>query len=345
MLQLISRAYGGMKRRVEEVRSNLSVRMKTKHLCGPAHISLADDECAVVSLVKDAEYFLEHFLLHHFNLGASYVVLLDNGSTDATLEIARSFDRVIVASNSLPARYYECLLRKWAAKRFVSGGWILFVDSDELFDIPLGNQIGNLIRYCNRNGFTSVVTQMLDLFCSMPYSAVSKLTYAESIAAMGCYSLNQLTSIPYHDVDQIAFNYFLTNNVCGFSPLHLYKGGIRREVFGEDCFLSKHSLVRNIDGVDLMSHPHCASGVCCADVTAVLRHYKLSGAYLDRDRRSVTACTWDHGEDRRRLQTAGKGEAFAITCIEPRRYRGTGALIDEGFLVCSDRYRVAMQQA
>lgn len=345
MHRTLPRVLNGLKRRVDGAREALAVRLNTKHLYGPERVHLQEDECVAVSLVKNAEYFLEGFLDHHFNIGASYVVLLDNGSTDATMDIARSYDRVVLAQSHLPARRYECLLRKWAVRKFVSGGWILFVDSDEMFELPVGRRVEDLTHYCNRHGFTAVVTQMLDLFSPLSYDQLRSMTYAQSIEAANEYSLAALTRISYDDDDKVSFSYFLRRNRCDFDTVKLMVGGVRREIFGEECFLSKHSLVRNIDGIDLMSHPHCASGVSCADVTALLRHYKLTGAYLDRDRKSVAARTWDHGEDRRRVQVVGRDDTFAIKVPEPRRYRGPQALLDEGFLVCSERYRTTLRSS
>ena len=120
---------------------------------------------------KNAEYFIEEFLRHHLALGVAHVVIVDNGSRDRTVDIARSFDRVSVVRNTLPAKQFECLLRARIARRMVRGGWLLFVDQDELFGFPYGEgrPIGNLIDYLNAQGFTAVVTQMLDMFSSRPY--------------------------------------------------------------------------------------------------------------------------------------------------------------------------------
>jgi hypothetical protein len=103
--------------------------------------------------------------------------------------------------------------------------------------------------------------------------------------------------------------------------------------------LSKHSLVRNLAGIGLMTHPHCASGVQVADVTGLLRHYKLAGDYLARDRASVAAGTWDHAEDAKRLAAAKGGDGFALSPATPQVYAGQAPLVAQGFLQVSDRFR------
>jgi hypothetical protein len=224
------------------------------------------------------------------------------------------------------------------------GGWLLFVDSDELFDVPLGSgpTLPRLITYLNTQGYTAMVTQMLDLFSPQSYRATKNLTSPATVTAFTQYSLGQITRLPYHDKAQVAFSWFMQSNDCADPGVMLQTGGLRREVFDETPFLSKHSLVRNQSGVNLMSHPHCASDVRIADVTGLLRHYKLAGPYMDRDRKSVAARTWDHDEDRRRVARTSEGDSFAITVADPKEFTGTKALLDQGFLYASERYRAFM---
>lgn len=306
---------------------------------GPASVDLAPDEVALIALVKDAAYFLGPFLQHHQSLGVRHIVLLDNGSTDDTVAIAKRFEGVTVLCNTLPAKRYEVLLRVQAA-RVVRGGWLLFADADEMFETPLAVPLPRLLAYLNGRGFTAMVAQMLDLFSPVPYGAAKRWDYGQVIARADRYSLGGVVSVPYHDREQIGFSWFLDRNE---GEVALKIGGVRAEVFGEACFLSKHSLVRNMAGVEVMSHPHCASGVRVADVTGLLRHYKLTGDYLARDRASVAAGTWDHAEDAKRLAAAGAGDAFVIAPAQMQAYAGPEALVEQGFLAVSDDYRQFLQ--
>lgn len=301
-------------------------------------VELHVDEVAVVSLMKDAGYFIAAFIQHHQALGVRHILIIDNGSSDDTVAIAKQFDDVTVIRNTLPAKRYECLLRDCAARSVLRGGWVLFVDSDELFETPLSAPLPRLLTYLDSQGFTAMVTQMLDLFAPQAYGETKNWDYAQVLRKADRYSLGQMQSFAYHDHTHIGFSWFLEGNEAP-PEVTLKAGGLRREVFGEACFLSKHSLVRNLPGIGLIPHPHCASGVSVADVTGLLRHYKLAGDYLARDRASVAAGTWDHAEDARRLEAAKGGDGFVINPAEAWAYKGPEDLAERGFLVASDRFR------
>ncbi|MGO4907939.1 glycosyltransferase family 2 protein [Pseudorhodobacter sp. W20_MBD10_FR17] len=332
---MIARVFAGIGRRWQAFAARRRVARGNLVVHGPAQVDLAVDEVGVVCLMRDAAYFVGSFIAHHRALGVRHIVIIDNGSSDDTVAIAAGCEDVTIIRNTLPAKHYEVLLRTQAARVF-RGGWVLFADADEMFEVPLGAPLPQLTGYLNARGFTAMVTQMLDLFSPLPYGAGKGWTYPQVLAQADHYSLGQVVSVPYHDHDRIGFSWFLAGNG---GDVALKIGGLRAEVFGEACFLSKHSLVRNVAGVQLMTHPHCASGVQVADVTGLLRHYKLAGDYLARDRASVAAGTWDHAEDANRLAAAEGGDAFTIQPAAPQVYSGTAALVDQGFLEASDDYR------
>lgn len=323
-------------RRRQEARA---VQAQTQVVSGPGRVTLQANECAVVSMMKDAGFWVADFIRHHQDLGVRHIVILDNGSSDDTVQIAQGFDHVTVLRNTLPAKQYECHLREAAARQVVQGGWILFADSDEMAEILGG--LRTLLDYCNAQGFTAVVSQMLDLFAPLPLSQTRGLDYAQARAVMDRYSLGALGHQPYFAPEN-PLHWFLKDN-RGAEGVDLLIGGLRREVFGEDCLLSKHSLVRNLPGAQLMTHPHTASKVTVADVSFVLRHYKLAGDFVARDQASVVQGTWDHSEDARRLDTVGARD-FQIEPAQSHVYAGPGQLVEQGFLVASQTYSAFASQ-
>jgi glycosyltransferase involved in cell wall biosynthesis len=339
MMPLTARLTAAITRRLSDWQDRRLVAGAFRLVHGPGRVVLAEGQAGLVVLVKDAAWFLPAFLTHHLALGVAHVVVVDNGSTDRTVAIASGFAQVTVLSNPLPAKRHEVRLRAMAAARVLRGGWTMFADADEMAEVPGG--LAAMLSYANAQGFTAVLGQMLDLCAPGDQRAMAGMNYATAIAACDTYTVEGLTRHPYHDTEGIGFHWFLKDNLCADPEVRLLSGGLRRVVFGETPFLSKHTLVRNVPGVRAMTHPHCASRVSVADVTLCLRHYKLAGDWRARDRASVAAATWDHAEDARRMQAAG-GEAFVLTPPAPHRWQGTGALLDEGFLYASARARKAL---
>ena len=338
-MPLASRLISALSRRLSDLRDRRRMAGAFRLVHGPGRVTLQPDQAGLVVLARDAAWFLPAFLEHHFGIGVTHIVVVDNGSTDRTVEIAAAHDRVTVLQNPLPAKRHEVRLRAMAAGRVYRGGWTMFADADEMAEAPGG--LTPLLRYAEAKGFTAVVGQMLDLCAPGDQRAMAGVDYPAAITACDTYTLEGLTRHPYHDTQGIGFHWFLRDNLCADPGVRLLSGGLRQAVFGERPFLSKHTLVRNVPGVRTMTHPHCAGGVNVADVTLCLRHYKLAGNWQARDRTSVAASTWDHAEDARRLQAAGQ-PTFVMTPPAPRRWQGTGALLEEGFLHASDKARTAL---
>jgi hypothetical protein len=57
-------------------------------------------------------------------------------------------------------------MKRYLVKKFSQNRWNLFADADELFDYPFSDvlSLNSLLSYLNRNSYTAVVAQMLDLF-------------------------------------------------------------------------------------------------------------------------------------------------------------------------------------
>lgn len=156
---LIGRAGASLRRRTREGIAGARVFLHTTRLHGPARVDLGPDDCGVVTMVKDAAYFIDELIRRHAALGVKHILVIDNGSQDATVEMAMRHPNVTVLRNTLPPRQFESRLRADLARRIYRGGWLLFVDSDELFTPPGdGPQaLRRLCGYCNAHGFTAVV--------------------------------------------------------------------------------------------------------------------------------------------------------------------------------------------
>ncbi|HLS19258.1 MAG TPA: hypothetical protein VK090_05555, partial [Paracoccaceae bacterium] len=148
----------------------------------------------------------------------------------------------------------------------------------------------------------------------------------------------------YHS-PQIAerFRWVVHGNRCGDLAVRLHQAGLRKELFGQDPFLSKHALVRNHARVMVQTHPHFATNVNVADVTFLIHHFKFAGDWVARDQVAALEGHWGHGREKGRMAAIG-GDAgeFCLTPAEPRAWRGVEVLLEEGFLYASPRFRREM---
>lgn len=317
----------------------MRVKFATRYVSGRKKIFLCDDEVGVVCLVKNGKFYIEELLQHHRSLGVKHFLFIDNGSVDGTAELLRDCEDVTLVINELPVKKYEIKLRAQLARMVFSGGWLLFVDSDEIIEMPFGEGggISRFLRYCNENKYDVVVGQCLDLFSLMPIGETASLSYRECIKIFDKYSLNFIIEFEYHDKANVSMWWFLKDNIVSNESIKIKYGGIRKELFDEHCGLTNHRLVRNLPQIGIYTHPHCCSNARCADFTLLIRHYKFAGNYIDRERLQLAAQTWGHGENVRRFSKTSDSE-FKFLPQEYHRYVDTAKLVNEGFLTCSDNF-------
>jgi len=228
-------------------------------------------------VVKNGEFFLPEFISHHMNLGFAHIFLLDNGSTDRTLDIARSHSCVTVYQSLLPVDKYQGALKRHLATVAAPNGWCLDVDIDEFFDYPLSSEVPlrKLLTYFDKSGFTAMVTQMLDMFSEVPLSEMASSTERPPLTDYHYYDLSEMRREEYLLSSLVAS--FASSNEPTNALTALFYGGTRKYLYGLDCLLTKHSLFRTSRGLRLFDHVHFVANARLANVSGLLRHYKFAG--------------------------------------------------------------------
>ena len=322
-----------VRERIEWVDRTARVPLSFRHRSGPTVLPLEADDVAIVCLVRDGAFYLPRFLEHHFALGVKHIVLVDNGSTDQTLDLAARDNRVTVVQSRLPARRYECDLRRYAVHRFVRHHWCLIIDADELFDYPHSDHVAlsTLVRTLRERGDTAVISQMLDLFPRGSLLEPECIDPASFWKAHRFYDLENIVRHDYHS-RSVPFYTSLESNEITSEAIKYHFGGIRRTVFGLNNCITKHGLIWVGDEVTPVTHPHCSSGVRCSDFTALIKHYKFAGDFFTKIRKQVANRTWEHGEDEAYL---GKPAADVVLYQDDtsRELSCTQQLVEEGFLI------------
>lgn len=303
------------------------------HLHGPEGPTTAPDDVIVVALVRDGMFYLDAFLRHYRALGAAQFVFCDNGSGDGTIERLQQEKDVVILRSTLPWGEVENDFRRYAAGRYAPGRWCLYADMDEIFTFEGAEQIGlpGLTRYLATQGYTAMMAQMLEMVPDAALSEASQLTYAEALEAYEWYDLRQITRYDYHD-RQIGFAWFLKDNRLANDRLQVLFGGLRARVFDENCCLTKHPLVRIVEGVEPGVHPHAASGVQVAPMTGLIKHYKFAGDAAARDADTLARGVIPHGEDARRMARFKAEPELSLWSNEAQRFEGLAPLYAEGFL-------------
>lgn len=315
------------------------VRARLRHLHGPVFHELRDDQAAVIVLGQNTAFYLPRLVAHHRELGIEHFVLLDNGSTDSSVECAADLG-MIVASCALSFRDFQMEMRHAATTAFCRGGWRLVVDSDELFDYPGSSRhtLPEVLTWLNARGQTAVVAQMLDLVPEDGFTAALDSDYDQAIAACEWYDVSTIEAHSYLD-PALPFAHLLARNTLTDPRIAILFGGIRRTLFGEDCCLSKHPLFRPGAGVDPAPHPHVASGVRCAEFSALLRHYKFTGGFREREAERVRRRALSHNEADLRMRTLERAAEFSFRTPRRAKTPTPERLLEAGVLVASETAR------
>lgn len=232
-------------------------------------LKISADPCEpiVLTVVKDDLERIKLFFLHYRKLGVKQFVVIDNGSTDGTLEWISQQQNT--RCYSVSSKFQTESKVAWIEKVLALTGynrWYVVVDADELLDYVGSEQhnLISLIRHAQSNDYKHLNGYLLDMYSDKPL-------FAEE-----CKCSDMVSRFRYFD----GSGYYLQNyhsriidtDICAL------RGGPRSRVFlRKDISLNKQSIFYyNQD--TLYSNPHYLWPYSnCYDVpySYVLRHYKF----------------------------------------------------------------------
>ncbi|MEM8626163.1 MAG: glycosyltransferase family 2 protein [Pseudomonadota bacterium] len=318
----------------------MRVRRAFDHVAGPRRHQLAEHEVCAVILGKDVAFFLPELIRHHRALGVEHFLYIDNGSEDASLTLASREPGMLAVRTDLPYREYQTDFRRLAIEMFVDGGWVLILDADELFDYPGSERLPlpALTRQLDTIGHTAVVAQMIDMVPRVYDEGSLSRHYEEAIAVCRYFDIDHLQRYGYHD-DRFFFSPLTAQNRVTNPGIGLMFGGIRGHLFGEECCLTKHPLVKNAHPADPAANPHIAAGVTCSDFTAMLRHYKFVDSFVARERQRIANNVILTNEPALRMQRFEAEPDLNFETPTLRTNLTPETLLNHDVLVASDRAR------
>jgi Glycosyl transferase family 2 len=286
----------------------------TRHLCVnarssyPRTIRLAytersDAVLLFVTLYNAADY-IGAFLEHYRALGVDHFFVVDNGSSDGSIEcLCEQADASVFQNKDSFARSaFGVLWINHLLQRFGLGHWCFHVDIDEFFVFPDcdgSRTLQELLRYCEQNGFACVPAIELDMYPA----ALAADPGADPFAA-SCY----------FDADYVAVE-------AELPPYVMVQGGIRGRLTGLPLSMQKSPLIRMAADVRYVECNHGTTHLPVADVSGALLHYKFVGDMKGRIARAVA-----------------RGEHFA-GAITYRRLDGAIKVMDPTQSLLSDHSR------
>jgi glycosyl transferase family 2 len=330
-----------VQKRVSQHVARKHVDASFRHISGPLHQTVHEDEVVLVLLGRNVSPNLETFFKHHRSLGVRHVLYVDNGSTDDSLDKAISIGNITVASCSAEFKKYQNYIRNYCAQKYYSGGWRLMLDADELFDYPGSSQLSlsQLVMELNKRRYTAVVAQMLDMVPPGRLLDYPGTTLEEAVRTHIGYHLDGIKCFDYHS-DEYKLHWFFAQNGIANSDIKILHGGIRALLFGENCMLTKHPLFKTNSGINPMPHPHVSTGLNCAGFSALISHYKFSGDLIARDVQELAENRRSNiVELEQRICAFEKNPSLTFDVPGLRKKPSLDELLAEKFLVADDEAR------
>ncbi|MEL6232581.1 MAG: glycosyltransferase family 2 protein [Cyanobacteria bacterium J06627_3] len=305
-----------------------------RHVYGPRVVVRSQTDCIVLSVIKDCEEYITTFIDYYLAQGFAHIVLMDNGSTDRTLELASQYGqdgKVTILQCLLPFGQYKRHMCNYMAHRFSTHRWCLLADCDEFFDYP-GSEcltLSQLIQYLNRQNTTAVLVQMLDMY---PQTAIGPQQASRNFrAAHRWFEVNTLEPriIPTGLQNQLSSE-----------DLHLNYGGVRQRIFEASPLLSKFSLIKPDRYLHLVGL-HLVSWAKVADISCVVYHYKFLAGFSQRVTQAIRQGQYYQGSAEYKQYQAKLSDEAGITLWthESIALAGPQQLIDLDLLTVSERYR------
>ncbi len=320
------------------------LRLTINHEQGPIRIESNSSEAVVLCVVKNGESLVQAFIDHYLNLGFKHIFFLDNGSTDDTTNIIKSNRQTTLFSSHKPFRRYFDVFKNFLINTCGRGHWCVIADIDEFLHFPLARGLEDILVYLNQHEYDAVCVQMLDMF-SKEGIQLSERTRAQS--------LESLKSVfRYYDVSHISKrDYVRKFQLDIHSELKFFYGGIRKEIFNRNCFLTKETMFFAHWGTQMKSS-HLLNYARRADFSIVYLHYKFTEDFYPKTLEAVEAENhWNDSAEYKAylavLQKAALEQKEVFSLLQPysNELRAIDDLIDADFLFVSEQFRAAAAAA
>ncbi|WP_169578060.1 glycosyltransferase family 2 protein [Rudanella lutea] len=237
-----------------------------------------NNEIRLFAIMRNESLRLPHFFEYYKSLGVDRFFLIDNSSTDDSVQIALQCQAVHVfrTTDSYVNHWYwmEHLLEKYG-----KGYWCVVVDIDELLYFPQAEKLSipKFCQFLEETGSTAFRALLLDMYADKPVNS-SNYTPGQ----------NPLTVVSNFDkeYEKIQFSFFDRLRWQFFESI-IFTGGMRDRVFGKSTppsILSKIPLFKYLPDTYLVQGMHAINGAQISDLQGVVIHTKFIHDFIEEVR-------------------------------------------------------------
>ena len=296
------------------------------------------DEIRAFLVVRNEELRLPSTLRHHRSLGVHRFFVLDNESTDGTLDYLAAQPDVHVFSTfeRYSQSHYGIVWANELLNEFGKGHWTLTIDADEQFIYPHYEQfrLPLFCRYLDDTGADAVPCLLLDMYSD---AAVQDTVHYPSNSLLGTCGYFDLA--PYRITRVRACPY-----------LEIY-GGVRERIFqkvGADYHpptISKVPLVKWKSGMEFLCSTHFLSTARISPILATLQHFKFLSDFHERVQ--VEVARGEHFAGAREYRAylemlRGHGRVTFI-CDQSAKFESSAQLMRLGLMATAKSYEEFIQ--
>ena len=301
-------------------------------------IPATGDEVRAFMTVRNEALRLPSTLRHHRALGVHRFFVVDNGSTDGTLDLlANEADvHVFTTTQSYASSHWGVAWMNAMLDAFGDGHWTLTIDADEQFIYPHYEElgIGLFCRYLDYVKAQAVVCLLLDMYADRPVAEAVHDPHAALI-----------DTCRYFDVGEYRLS---TIKLCPYFEIH---GGVRERIFKtvqaayHPPTVSKVPLVRWQKGMRFHYSTHSLTHVTTSKVSGALLHFKFLSDFHDRVEAEVARGEHYDGAREYRAYRDLMRRQGAVNFMTPKsmRYQDSTQLVKLGLMRSEPAFEQSVQ--